>query len=77
MAENKQLKQYIERIERLENEKSETTACIREIYAEAKSAGFEPKIMRQILKMKKKRQDELEKEEMLLQAYMEGLGMTS
>lgn len=44
---------FIERIERLEQEKSETLADIREVYAEAKGQGFDTKVMRQIIKLRK------------------------
>jgi uncharacterized protein (UPF0335 family) len=48
-----QLKSFIERIERLEDEKRALSEDIKEVYAEAKGSGFEPKIMRQIIKIRR------------------------
>jgi uncharacterized protein (UPF0335 family) len=47
------LKSFVERIERLENEKSELAADVREVYSEAKGNGFDTKIMRQVIKLRK------------------------
>ena len=70
-----QLKSFIERIERLEDEKRALGEDVREVYAEAKGSGFEPKIMRQIIRIRKRDQDELDEEESLLEVYMRALGM--
>jgi uncharacterized protein (UPF0335 family) len=70
------LKQFIERIERLEQEKVSLLTDIREIYAEAKSSGFDGKIMRQIIKIRKMDRSELEEQESLLDLYKQALGMT-
>ena len=67
-----QLKSFIERIERLEEEKRALGEDIKEVYAEAKGTGFEPKIMRQILKIRKMDKDE---QESLLDIYKRALGM--
>jgi uncharacterized protein (UPF0335 family) len=67
-----QLKSLIERIERLEEEKRALGEDIKEVYAEAKGTGFEPKIMRQIIKIRKMDQDE---QESLLDVYKRALGM--
>jgi uncharacterized protein (UPF0335 family) len=69
------LKGCIERIERLEEEKSTITADIRDVYAEAKGNGFDPKIMRQIVKQRKLDKSELEEQETLLDLYKHALGM--
>lgn len=69
------LKGYIERIERLEEEKSSTTSDIRDVYAEAKGNGFDPKIMRQVIKQRKLDRSELEEQETLLDLYKNALGM--
>lgn len=69
------LKQYIEKIERLEREKAEVAENIREAFAEAKGNGFEPKVMRQILKERKMDQNELDEQETLLMMYKRALGM--
>lgn len=69
------LRQYIERIERLEEEKANIAADIREVFAEAKSNGFDAKIMRQVLKLRKMETADREEQEELLDLYMRALGM--
>ena len=69
------LRQFIERVERLEDERRALGADIREIYAEAKAVGFEPKIMRQIVKLRAMDGDELKEQESLLDVYKHALGM--
>jgi uncharacterized protein (UPF0335 family) len=70
-----QLKQYIEKIERLEEEKAGISADIREVFAEAKGNGYDPKIMRQVLKIRKMDRDEIEEQEELVTLYCQALGM--
>ena len=70
-----QLRQYIERIERLEEEKKALMADIRDIYAEAKATGFEPKVMRQIVKIRSMDKDLLAEQDMLLTTYRDALGL--
>ena len=67
-----QLKSFIER---LEEEKRALGEDIKEVYAEAKGTGFEPKIMRQILKIRKMDKDALDEQESLLDIYQRALGM--
>lgn len=69
------LRSYIERIERLEEEKSTLLADIRDVYAEAKGNGFDTKIMRQIIKQRKLDKFELQEQETLLDIYKRALGM--
>jgi len=69
------LRSFIERIERLEEEKRALSGDIKEIYAEAKGTGFEPKIMHQIVKIRKMDKDEVVEEESLLDLYKRALGM--
>ena len=69
------LKQYIERIERLEAEKIEVMGHIRDIFADAKSNGFDPKIIKQIIKERKMDKNELDEQETLLMMYKRALGM--
>jgi uncharacterized protein (UPF0335 family) len=69
------LKSLIERIERLEEEKRALGEDIKEVYAEAKGTGFDPKIMRQIIRIRKRDKDELDEEETLLDVYKRALGM--
>ncbi len=69
------LRDYIERVERLEEEKATLAADIRDVYAEAKGNGFDPKILRQIVKLRKLDKFELEEQETLLDLYKNALGM--
>jgi uncharacterized protein (UPF0335 family) len=69
------LKSFIERIERLEEEKSGIAADIKEVYAEAKGTGFEVKIMRQIVRLRKMESDARREQEELLDLYQRALGM--
>ena len=70
------LRSFIERIERLEEEKRALAQDIKEVYAEAKGTGFDVKIMRQIVKIRKMDQDDLDEQETLLDIYKRALGMT-
>jgi uncharacterized protein (UPF0335 family) len=69
------LKSFIERIERLEEERRTLGEDIKEVYAEAKGTGFEPKIMRQLIKIRKMDKDEHDEQESLLDLYKRALGM--
>ena len=64
------LRSFIERIERLEEEKAALAADIREVYAEAKGTGFEPKVMRQVIRLRKMDRDERQEQEQLFDLYM-------
>ena len=70
-----QLKSFIERIERLEEEKYNILADIKEVYSEAKSSGYEPKIMRKVLIIRKMDIDERLEQEALLDTYRNVLGI--
>ena len=70
-----QLSQYIERIERLEEEKRALMADIRDIYSEARATGFEPKIMRQIIKMRGLDREVLAEQDILLSSYRAAVGL--
>ena len=70
-----QLKAIIERIERLEEEKKTISDDIRDVYAEAKGNGFDTKIIRKIIAMRKRDQAELDEEETVLDVYLRALGM--
>ncbi len=72
-----QLKSFIERIERLEEEKAGIAGDIREIFAEAKGNGFDTKAMRKILALRKKDFAERQEEEAILELYMQALGMAA
>ena len=69
------LKQFVENIEHLEAEKKEKLDEISAVYKEAKTAGFDVKIIRKIISLRKKDKNELEEEENLIEAYKEALGM--
>ena len=70
-----QLTQFIERIERLEEEKRALMADIKDVYAEAKSTGFEPKIMRQVVRLRSMDRDLLSEQDALLDTYRDALGL--
>ena len=69
------LRQFVERIERLEEERKGIGGDIREVYSEAKALGFDPKIMRQIVKLRQMDNNELQEQEALLDTYKHALGM--
>lgn len=69
------LRSFIQRIERLEEEKAALTADIREVYAEAKGTGFDTKIMRQIVRLRKLDDAARQEQEALLEVYRKALGL--
>ena len=69
------LRQCIERIERLEEEKKALSEDVRDIYVQAKSQGFDPKILRQIIRLRKLDRTEREEAEQLLDLYLTAIGM--
>ena len=69
------LKSFVERIERLEEEKAALAADIREVYGEAKSVGFDIKIVRQIIRLRKLDHADRQEQEELLDIYMRALDM--
>jgi uncharacterized protein (UPF0335 family) len=70
-----QLKSLVERIERLEEEKKTIAGDIKEVYAEAKANGFDTKILRKVIAIRKKDRHEREEEEAILDVYLSALGM--
>lgn len=70
-----QLRQMVESIERLEEEKKALAADIRDKYLEAKGLGFDVKALRQVVRLRKKSQTERQEEESVLEVYMHALGM--
>jgi len=72
-----QLKAFVERIERLEEEKKAIADDIKEIYAEAKGNGFDIKVLRQIVRIRKQDHAERMEQEALLELYMAALGMAA
>ena len=71
------LKSLIERIERLEEERSALTGDIREVYAEAKSAGYDTKVMRQIVRLRRMDAADRQEQQALLDVYMQAVGLAS
>jgi uncharacterized protein (UPF0335 family) len=70
-----ELKQFIERIERLEEEKAGIASDIKDVFAELKGRGFDTKAVRSILRIRKKDHAERQEEEAILELYMQALGM--
>jgi uncharacterized protein (UPF0335 family) len=71
----KQLRQLVESIERLEEEKKALSGDIRDKYLEAKGLGFDVKVLRQVVRLRKKSQAERQEEESVLEVYLHALGM--
>ncbi len=69
------IKAFIERIERLEQEKKNTADDIRDVYAEAKGSGFDVKALRTLIRLRKLDTDERREQEAILDLYMAALGM--
>ena len=69
------LRSLVERIERLESERTALGTDIKDIYAEAKSAGFDVKVMRQLIRIRKQEPADVEEQEALLNVYRRALGM--
>jgi len=67
------LKSFIERVERLEEEKNALAADIREVYSEAKGAGFDVRTMRQVVRLRKLDLSERQEQEVLLDTYMRAI----
>ena len=70
-----QLRAFVERIERLEDEKSALAADIREVYAEAKGTGFDTKILRRLISLRKMDQADREEQDALLDIYRQAVGL--
>lgn len=69
------LKQYIERIERLEEEKMNISNDIKELFLEAKAKGFVPGVMKQVIKVRKMDADKLNEQEALFELYKNAVGL--
>lgn len=72
---SERLKSFVERIERLEEEKKALADDIRDVYAEAKGAGFDVKILRQVIKLRKMDKNDRDEMEEVLSVYLRALGM--
>ena len=70
-----QLRSFVDRIERLEEEKKTISDDIKEVYAELKGSGFDSKAVRTIIRLRKKEDHERQDEEAMIQLYKDALGM--
>jgi len=70
-----ELRQFIERFEQLDSEKKDVTEQQKELMAEAKGRGYDTKVMRKVIAMRKRKPDELAEEEAVLELYKSALGM--
>jgi uncharacterized protein (UPF0335 family) len=71
-----ELRQFIERYEQLESEKKDVTEQQKELMGEAKGRGYDTKVMRKVIAMRKRKPDELAEEEAVLELYKTALGMS-
>ncbi|WP_374391076.1 DUF2312 domain-containing protein [Tabrizicola sp.] len=71
-----ELRQFIERFERLESEKKDVAEQQKELMAEAKGRGYDTKVMRKVIALRKRKPDELAEEEAVLEVYKAALGMS-
>jgi uncharacterized protein (UPF0335 family) len=72
-----QLRAFVARIERLEEEKAALAADLREVYAEAKSTGFDVKALRSVIRLRKQDENKRREEEAVLTTYLHALGMAA
>ena len=70
-----ELRQFIERVERLEQEKKDLAEQVKEVMAEAKGRGYDTKVMRKVIALRKRDQNDIAEEEAVLEMYKEALGM--
>jgi len=70
-----ELRQFIERLERLDSEKKDIADQQKEVMAEAKGRGYDTKVMRKVIAMRKRDKEDLAEEEAILDMYKEALGM--
>ena len=71
-----ELRQFVERIERLDSEKKDLAEQQKEVMAEAKSRGYDTKVLRKIIALRKREADDIAEEEAVLEMYKEALGMS-
>lgn len=70
-----ELRQFIERIERLDAEKKDIAETQKEVFSEAKGRGYDTKVMRKVIALRKRDKDDIAEEEAVLEMYREALGM--
>ena len=71
-----ELRQFIERVEHLEAEKKDIAEQIKDVYTEAKGRGYDTKVMRKVIALRKRDRDDIAEEEAILDMYKAALGMT-
>jgi uncharacterized protein (UPF0335 family) len=71
------LKSFVERIERLEEEKASIAGDVKEVYAEAKAQGFDTKVLRKVVALRRRDAAERREEQEILDLYLQALGMTA
>ena len=72
-----ELRQFIERLERLDQEKKDLAEQSKEVMAEAKGRGYDTKVIRKVIALRKREPDDIAEEEAVLEMYKEALGMQS
>ena len=70
-----ELRQFVERIEQLDAEKRDIMEQSKELFAEAKGRGYDPKVMRKVIALRKRKPDEIAEEEAIIDMYRSALGM--
>lgn len=70
-----ELRQFIERVERLEAEKKELAEQVKEVMAEAKARGYDTKVMRKVIALRKRDKDDIAEEQAVLDLYLDAIGM--
>ncbi|AXI47066.1 hypothetical protein C1J03_14200 [Sulfitobacter sp. SK012] len=71
-----ELRQFVERIERLDSEKKDLAEQQKEVMAEAKARGYDTKVLRKVIALRKRDKDDIAEEEAVLDMYKEALGMS-
>ena len=75
-ATNQRLKSFIERIERMEEERKGISGDIKDAFAEAKATGFDPSVMREVIRLRRMENGDRQERETLLDTYMRAMGMS-
>jgi len=70
-----ELRQFVERMERLDGEKNDLAEQQKEVMAEAKSRGYDTKVLRKVISLRKRDKDDIANEEAILETYKEAMGM--
>ena len=70
-----ELRQFVERFEQLESEKKDVTEQQKELMAEAKGRGYDTKVLKKVISLRKRKPDDIAEEEAILEVYTQALGM--